>query len=87
MQFKERICKFCGLRYTPRHVSQKFCCKDCRKQAQKEAYQEKAHPKYSDPNEKFKPVFDFIKKHYEETGEHLKYGQAVLLMEKEGEKA
>lgn len=84
MPFEIMICKYspCSREFLPKREGQKFCCGDCRREWFKENYRKKEEPQPVDPNEKFKPVFDFIKKHYEETGEYLQYGDAVLLMEK-----
>ena len=77
--YPEKKCLYCDAEYTPKTILQKFCCGDCR-----ELY-EKANRKKKvvDPTAKFKPVMEFIKQHYEETGEYLNYGKAVVLMEQQ----
>ena len=89
MNEEVRFCAWidCEREFTPRHVNQKYCCAKCRVLATKWAERQKRLRKTEDTSVMFNPVFEFIKKHREETGELLSYGKAVLLMEmKKGRK-
>lgn len=78
MPFEARICELsgCGREFIPRSGCQRFCCYEHREQAGKHK------PLVNDPYAKFRPVLRFIEEHYQKTGQYLKYGQAVILMEK-----
>lgn len=78
--------KFCGFvdcdrEFKPRQYTQIYCCPECRKAAKKLEAQQKKLKKTADNTAKFKPVFEFIKKHHEETGELLSYGKAEALIQ------
>jgi hypothetical protein len=87
----EAYCDVCNNIFKKRHPNQKRCSKECM-QVAFGLYQEEyrlngkrkktAQKKKTEKKSKFTPVNEFIKQHYEETGELLSYGKAVVLMER-----
>jgi hypothetical protein len=76
-------CPVCFELFTTEYSSKKYCCIECRERARSEFGRKTAARKIKQKQiDKFAPVNEFIKKHYEETGVRLSYGQAVPLMER-----
>lgn len=82
MKDELRVCEWmdCERLFKPRHGGHKFCCSECREAYTVWEAKEKRRRKTVDTAAKFRPVFAFIKKHHEETGELLSYGKAEALM-------
>ena len=83
MSEEMRICAFvdCDREFKPKHFNQVYCCIECRMDDKKWKARQKRLRKTIDTTAKFSPVNAYIKQHYEETGEWLSYGKAVVLME------
>lgn len=82
MYTREDECYCCGATYVATSPAQKYCCKECQRLGKENNIEAWSQRVREEMKAKFAPVDEFAKKHYEETGEYLTYGKAVLLMEK-----
>ena len=80
---KTVYCPICCETFTTNYSNKKYCSKECCSKSKFMKHKNNAAAKIKKQQaEKFSVVDEFIKKHYEETGVRLSYGQAVALMER-----
>ena len=82
MYTREDECLCCGATYIATSPTQKYCCKECQKLTKDNNIEKWSQRVRTETEARFAPVNEFVKRHYEETGEFLTYGKAVVLMER-----